>query len=45
LLVFGYEAHIFSDNEMAEKVEDGKYLIPWQGNTENPTLLDRLGMS
>ncbi|CAO3659062.1 unnamed protein product [Umbelopsis vinacea] len=41
LLVFGYEAHIFSDKEMAEKVEDGKYLIPWQGNTENPTLLDR----
>jgi hypothetical protein len=43
LLVFGYEARIFHDNETATKIDNGKYLIAWQGRVEDPTLLDRLG--
>lgn len=42
ILVFGYEAHIFNDNPTAKKIENGKFLIPWQGVKKDPILLDRL---
>ncbi|CAI2178913.1 13941_t:CDS:2, partial [Funneliformis geosporum] len=41
LLVFGYEAKTFRDDEMAHKVNNGDLLIPWRGETENKILLDR----
>ncbi|KAG2176129.1 hypothetical protein INT43_005362, partial [Umbelopsis isabellina] len=41
ILVFGYEAHIFNDNPTAKKIENGKFLIPWQGVKKDPILLDR----
>ncbi|GES78389.1 splicing factor, suppressor of white-apricot homolog isoform X1 [Rhizophagus clarus] len=41
LLVFGYEAKTFRDNEMSQKVNKGELLIPWRGETENKILLDR----
>ncbi|GES78388.1 splicing factor, suppressor of white-apricot homolog isoform X1 [Rhizophagus clarus] len=42
LLVFGYEAKTFRDNEMSQKVNKGELLIPWRGETENKILLDRV---
>lgn len=41
LLVFGYEAKTFRDNEMSQKVNNGELLIPWRGENENKILLDR----
>lgn len=41
LLVFGYEAKTFRDDEMSKKVNDGDLLICWRGETENKILLDR----
>ncbi|GBC48584.2 uncharacterized protein OCT59_029769 [Rhizophagus irregularis] len=41
LLVFGYEAKTFRDNEMSQKVNKGELLIPWRGENENKILLDR----
>ncbi|GET66845.1 splicing factor, suppressor of white-apricot homolog isoform X1 [Rhizophagus irregularis DAOM 181602=DAOM 197198] len=42
LLVFGYEAKTFRDNEMSQKVNKGELLIPWRGENENKILLDRV---
>ncbi|CAB5338679.1 unnamed protein product [Rhizophagus irregularis] len=42
LLVFGYEAKTFRDNEMSQKVNNGELLIPWRGENENKILLDRV---
>ncbi|CAG8434407.1 1371_t:CDS:2 [Diversispora eburnea] len=41
LLVFGYEAKTFRDDDMSKKVNDGELLISWRGETENKILLDR----
>jgi hypothetical protein len=41
LLVFGYEARIFIDDEAAKRMDAAKHLIPWQGNQDNPILVDR----
>ena len=41
LLVFGYEAKLFRDDDMSQKVNNGDLLIPWRGETENKILLDR----
>ncbi|KAI8576202.1 hypothetical protein K450DRAFT_258085 [Umbelopsis ramanniana AG] len=41
LLIFGYEARLFTDDEAAKRIDDGKHLIPWQGIKDNPILVDR----
>ncbi|CAJ0914972.1 7409_t:CDS:2 [Entrophospora sp. SA101] len=41
LLVFGYEAKLFRDDDMSQKVNNGDLLIPWRGEIENKILLDR----
>ncbi|KAG2187607.1 hypothetical protein INT44_005296 [Umbelopsis vinacea] len=41
LLIFGYEARVFTDDEAAKRIDDGKHLIPWQGIQDNPILVDR----
>ncbi|KAI8093796.1 alternative splicing regulator-domain-containing protein [Halteromyces radiatus] len=42
MLVFGYGSKLFDNKVLAQKVEDGKFLIPWQSNDDNQHLmLDR----
>ncbi|CAO3680483.1 unnamed protein product [Umbelopsis ramanniana] len=41
LLIFGYEARIFTNDEAAKRIDGGKHLIPWQGIQDDPILLDR----
>ena len=38
LLVFGYEAHIFRDDDLAGSLEKGQYLIKWKAVGE---MMDR----
>ena len=40
MLIFGYEARIFNDKNVAEKVEKGHYLIPWQ-SCDTRYMMDR----
>ncbi|KAI7848419.1 alternative splicing regulator-domain-containing protein [Circinella umbellata] len=40
MLIFGYEARIFNDKDVAIKVERGHYLIPWQ-SSDTRYMMDR----
>ncbi|RUP44364.1 hypothetical protein BC936DRAFT_149577 [Jimgerdemannia flammicorona] len=41
LLVFGYEARIFDDDDLADRVDRGDFLIPWRGEMEGKIMMDR----
>ncbi|KAJ3077851.1 hypothetical protein HK102_004920, partial [Quaeritorhiza haematococci] len=41
LIIFGYSSRIFRDDETAASIEEGAFLLPWHGETENPIMLDR----
>ncbi|KAF7726726.1 hypothetical protein EC973_008500 [Apophysomyces ossiformis] len=40
-LVFGYEARIFNDSALAEKIDQGDYLIPWRSDPASKLRIDR----
>jgi len=40
LLVFGYGSRIFRDDEKALFIDQGKHLLPWNG--EESLMIDRL---
>ncbi|KAG0173126.1 hypothetical protein DFQ30_008798 [Apophysomyces sp. BC1015] len=40
-LVFGYEARIFNDPQLANKVDQGDYLIPWRSDSMSTLMIDR----
>lgn len=42
LLVFGYQCHLFRDDEKAQFIDQGKHLIPWMN--DNSIKIDRLIM-
>lgn len=39
ILVFGYAAKLFRDDEKALGIDQGKHLVPWMGQTD--CLIDR----
>ena len=39
ILVFGYSCKIFRDDERAESVDAGQYLVPWMG--DDRLMIDR----
>lgn len=41
LLVFGYEARVFRDDALAERVDRSEFLIPWRGELDGKLMMDR----
>lgn len=45
LLVFGYSAKLFKDDEKARFLDSGQHLVPWMGSSHTPghnsLLIDR----
>ncbi|ORZ14589.1 alternative splicing regulator-domain-containing protein [Absidia repens] len=34
IMAFGYASNIYNDKVLAQKIEDGAFLVPWQSNTD-----------
>jgi hypothetical protein len=41
LCIVGYEAKLFDDPVLVQRIESGEFLIPWRDQLSNPILVDR----